>query len=270
MTFLSRHIRLWVVVISAAVFLSLGAWAYRAASLRWQLHAAALPSLPAHTVTLQETSHGSNLTAQTTIIYARRSDGSGLRLIRRADSFSPTGETENKTLHLTTGVFVNSYGDVGMKTTRVRDPSDPMVKAQLLMLRDPATNCTKNFSGGNPSAIQPTSETMDNVEGYPALKTVSDSGDSVWTIWRAPAFGCDIVKQHVDFKDGGYSDQLPTQLQLGEPNPALFDVSGFKEASPLEAATASAQLHHRRLTDKEKAALNRFESKYQSLKPKAP
>jgi len=255
MTFLSRHIRIWVIVISAAIFLPLGARAYRAAFMRWQLRAAAPPSISAHTVTLQETSHGNNLTGQTTIIYARRGDGSRLRLIRRMDSFSPTGETENKSIHLTTGVFVNSYGDVGMKSTRVRDASDPMVKGQVLMLRNPATNCIKNFAGGNPSTISPTLETMDSVEGYPALKTVSNSGDSVWTIWRAPAFGCDIVKQHVDFKDGGYSDQLPTQLQLGEPDPALFDVSGLKEASPLEAATASAQLHHRQLSDKEAASL---------------
>jgi len=221
-------------------------------------------------VTLQETSHGNNLTAQMTLISARRGDGSGLRIIRRMDSFSPTGETENKAIHLTTGMFVNSYGDVGMKTTRVRNASDPMVKGQVLMQRDPATNRTKNFSGGNPSAIQPPSETMDTVEGYPALKTISDSGDGVWTIWRAPAFGCDIVKQHVDFKDGGYSDQLPIQLQLGEPDSALFDVSGFKEASPLEAATASAQRHHRQLSNKEVTALSSYETKYQSLKPKNP
>jgi hypothetical protein len=219
---------------------------------------------------LQETSHGHNLTRQRTIIYARKGDGSGLRVFRQADSFSPTGETETKSLQLTTGVFVNSYSDVGMKTTRVREASDPMVKGHVLMLPNPATNCTKSFLGQSPSTVHPISQTMDTVEGFPALKIVDDPGDGVWTIWRAPEFGCDIVKQHVDLKDGGTSDQVPIQLQLGEPDPALFDVSGLKEAGPLEIATASAQLHHRQLSDKEKAVAKSSESKYQLLKPKTP
>lgn len=271
MIFLSRHTRLWIVLLAAAALLPLGARAYRMASMHWELHAAARPSLPAHTVTLLETSHGHNLTSQRTIIYARRGDGSGLRLFRYADSLSPTGETETKSIQMTSGVFVNSSSDVGMKTTRVRDASDPMVKGRLLILRDPATNCTKNFIGGNPSKLKPISETMDTVEGYPALKTVDDSGDGVWTVWRAPAFGCDTVKQHVEFKDGGYSDQVPTQLQLGEPDPALFEIpSEFKEVSPLEIATASMQLHHHQLSDKQATFLKNFESKYEQLKPKAP
>lgn len=268
MAFLSRHIRLWVVVIGAAVFLPLGARAYRMASLHWQPQSASLPSLPAHTVVLLDTSHGHNLTAQMTVIYARRGDGSGLRIIRQSDSFSPTGESETKVIQMTTGVSVNSASDVGMKTTRVRAASDPTVKEHLLILRDPATNCTKSFLGRSPSKLKPISETMDTVEGYPALKTVDDSGDGVWTVWRSPAFGCDTVKQHVAFKDGGYSDQIPIQLQLGEPDPALFDVSGLKEVSPLAMATASAQLHHRSVPDKQAAFLKEFESKYQLLKPK--
>ena len=272
MTFLSKHIRLWAVLITAAIFIPLGAWAYRTASLQTQLDAAPLPSLPAHTVVLLDTSHGNGRTSQMTIIYARRGDGSGLRIIREADSFSPTGENESKSIEMTaTGVAVNSSSNVRMKTTRVWGPHAPRVKENLLILRDPATNCTKSFLGRSPSRLKPISETMDTVEGYPAFKTVDDSGDGVWTVWRAPAFGCDTVKQHVAFKDGGYSDSLPQQLQLGEPDPNLFEVpTDFKEVSPLEMATATAQLHHRSVPSAQEAFLKKFESKYQLLKPKTP
>lgn len=269
MTFPSRRIGLWAAVITAAIFLPLGARAYRTASIYWKLCAAPLPSLPAHTVTLLETTRCPGLTSQRTIIYARRGDGSGLRIFREADPLSSTGNTETKSIQMSNGVFVDSLSSVGMKTTRVWGPTSRRVKEDLLILRDPGTNCTKSFLGRSPSRLKPISETMDTVEGYPALKTVDDPGDGVWTVWRAPAFGCDIVKQHVAFKGGGYSDQLPKQLQLGEPDPALFDVSGLKEVSPLEMAMAGAKLHHRSLPPAQAAFFKKFESKYQLLRPKA-
>ena len=43
---------------------------------------------------------------------------------------------------------------------------------------------------------------MNTVEGYPAFKTITEAGGDIWTDWRAPAFGCDIIKHHVDFNDG--------------------------------------------------------------------
>ncbi len=272
MTFPSKYIRLWVVLIAVAILLPLAARAYRMASMHRQLEVSPLPSFPAHTVVLLDTSHGNGRTTQMTIIYARKRDGSGVRIIREADSFSPTGDNESKSIEMTpSGTVVLSSSNVRMKTTRIWGPNAPRMKEDLLILRNPATNCTKNFLGSSPSRLKPISETTDTVEGYPALKTVDDSGDGVWTVWRAPAFGCDTVRQHVAFKDGGYSDSIPQQLQLGEPDPALFEVpADFKEVSPLEMATASAQLHHRPLLDKQAALLKRFESKYQLLKPKTP
>lgn len=205
-----------------------------------------------------------------TIIYARRADGSTVRVNRMADSFSPTGETENKAIQLSNGVYINSYSDVNMKTTRIRDANYPMVKGHALAQRDPATNCTKNFSGTTALRIPAKYQGMDTVEGYQALKTITETGGDIWTDWRAPAFGCDIIKHHVDFKDGGYSDQIATQLELGEPDPSLFDVAGMLEAGPLKIATASAQLHHRTVPDRLLANIMENEKKYQLLKPKKP
>ncbi len=219
MTFRSGHGHLWAVAFAAAIFLPFGARAYRTAFVGWQLHSATIPSVPAHTVVLLETSGSHDLATQMTVIYARRGDASGVRIFRSADSFSPTGETETKVIQLTSGVFVNSSSDVGMKTTLVRDASDPMVKAHLLTLRDPGSNCTKNFSGRNPSTLRPISETMDAVEGYPALKTVDDSGDGVWTVWRAPAFGCDTVKQHVVLKAAAIPTSYRNDCNSGSPTP---------------------------------------------------
>jgi len=270
MTLFSKHIRFWICFISAGIFLPLGAKAYRFLSMQRELQNAALPSLPAHTVTLLETSHGNNLTRQMTIIYARRADGSTVRVNRMADSFSRTGETENKAIRLATGVYINSYSDVNMKNTRIRDANDQMVKGHALAQADPTSNCTKNFSGTTTLLIPAKYQGMDTVEGYPALKTITETGGSLWTDWCAPAFGCDIVKHHVDFNDGGYSDQIATQLEPGEPDPALFDVANMQEASPLKIATASAQLHHRTVSDRLLPNIMETEKKYQRLKPQNP
>ncbi len=211
-----------------------------------------------YTVQLQE--------GRTTLIDARRADGSTVRVMRLSDG------NVRRTIHFANGTYIDTHSGVNLKTTRIHDPRDPRVIAQQKIRRDPASNCLKNYLGRSASTAPVTVGGMEKVTGYRAMKVTTHVGYVV-TAWHAPDLGCEIIKQHVDFGHGQTSDQVATLLKQGEPDSSLFAISpDYKEASPLEVALAVARFSRHdpsyQLDPKTIAQLSRAEQTYQQFRPR--
>lgn len=199
-----------------------------------------------------------------TLISARRSDGSTVRILRGPDG------NERKTIHFANGIFVDTYSGVKLKTTRIHNPHDPRVIFQQTGRPDPARNCLKNYLGKPTSTVPVKVGGVERVNGYRTMKVTTNSG-YIFTDWLAPDFGCEVIKQHVDFGHGQTSDQVATMLKQGEPDGSLFAIGpDYKEASPMQVTLASARLTHHdpsfQLDPKTVAQLSRSEKAYEQFK----
>lgn len=255
----------WIIlaILAIATVAALPTRAVRSVRLSGALRYYQSTNPPSYTVKLTETitSRETGRTRRAYSTTARRRDGSIAAIGELPDRSVPGGYRESRELRMANGVHAYLTMSLKLKTTLVNDQSD---HTWLLRQRDPSTGCQRTFLGDSayakPSAgFSVEFAGMDNVHGYAAYKEIDKSGGSTWTIWRGRDFGCEIIQHDVVFPNGSTSHKEPTMLELGEPDPNLFEVpSDFKEAS----FTETYLLLKRAATNNPDATLTGPEAKY--------
>jgi hypothetical protein len=149
-----------------------------------------------------------------TLVQAMRSDGSMTK-----DLNTPSHERE---VHLITGEIVHT-NDVHkrMSTEYSSVPASAFI-------RSPASMCAKNIDGGNWTNDPLTVSGETTVSGYRAVGVTRRN----ITQWYALDYGCALVGQKTDFKEGGSSRWKLLSLTPGEPNPNQFDLANYAEVRP--------------------------------------
>lgn len=110
----------------------------------------------------------------------------------------------------------------------------------------------------------------DTVQGQEVAVVSHSSQELGWkaTAWRAPQLGCEMLRyiSYDSGTDGNFvaNTELRTvALQLGEPDPALFDeATTYREAKPTEVGQIIAQKYHLTLGTEANNWLQRFDSTY--------
>jgi hypothetical protein len=157
-------------------------------------------------------------------LYAQRSDGSSVR-VRMLGS-----RRQTRSIDFSNGLKVVMFEGFGLKST-VRDHARFLkwshmnellmnagcapVNSSMTVLR------AENFLGRSVKVI--------GLNGIPP-----NEPDLHITTWVDPELDCVTVRHEV-LKDGVTVTKEVLSIQEGEPDPALFDVSGGVELSPLEA-----------------------------------
>jgi len=135
--------------------------------------------------------------------FATRSDGSTVFVSIRSAS---TAQAPIRILQLATG-FRGYVSDANqqkyMKASVALSPQD---------VRAPSSLCK---IGGQESAIS-----QEQISGFRAEKVSIGN----ITSWYSLDHGCALVKQHVDWGDGGMTDKYLVILSPGEPDASLFSV----------------------------------------------
>lgn len=145
-------------------------------------------------------------------VEAVRSDGAR---VKRATA----ERLQQRNLYLPSGTFIVVNEVKGKKSTFLNKPDAAPLK------RDPLASC-QNLLDQRGGLVSRGKEVVD---GHPSAKFVRGG----LTLWYALDAGCAEIKTRLEHGTGVTEKKLET-LILGEPDPALFQVSDWKEAPPSE------------------------------------
>jgi hypothetical protein len=180
------------------------------------------------------------------VVIAQRSDGARCELYIKLPG--EKHEHRLRTIQLADMRQIRTWDHLGLKATSKEVP--PQDAAMLRTLRaDPSSECTVTFGGrpARPATYRKAERTK--IQGIEAIRfVVGATGNASGENWYAPRLGCEEVYFKRVFTDESgnvtdSSEKMATSFSLGEPDPGLFDVSGLRETSILEAE----ETHFRRL-----------------------
>lgn len=99
---------------------------------------------------------------------------------------------------------------------------------------DASAGCLADYLG-DPTDPRFIAAGKEDIMGYSTVKFVQDTPLGYLSVWRLPEADCEVVQQQLTFKDGGTDTKTFVSISLNtEPDPSIFDVSNFTEASPRE------------------------------------
>ncbi len=171
----------------------------------------------AYTVTRTEQVFDEKGTLKFTHSYVDAVRSDGARMWR-----GTTGEQQARGIYFANGDYVRTSELTGRKSTFLKAYSEAPAR------RDPAASCITPEEAQSGWSVAGD----DTVGGYKTVRVTRSSREDVITLWYAPDSGCALLQSWFQYQTGITKQNL-TSLVIGEPNPALFQVSpAFIEGPP--------------------------------------
>lgn len=154
-----------------------------------------------------------------------------------SDSFDlPNYKNSINTVRISNGDVVEGQGTIKAKSTYHLHRYASLVND--LPIFDPPTDCRTALANYRPMPVYVGGADVAGVHTSMLRFEDSHAGQrTIETSYRAPSLGCLILKQVMEFHDAtGNVTQVSgyeaNKVVIGEPDPALFDLSSYRELDP--------------------------------------